>query len=394
VTALLERTFREQWGRVLAALIGYLGDFDLAEEVAQEAFAVAAERWPSSGVPASPAGWLLTTARNRAIDRIRRERTLTAKYRLLEMPQSEEEEMQERGFPDERLELIFTCCHPALAIEAQVALTLRTLGGLKTEEIARAFLVSEATMAQRLVRGKRKIKAAGIPFRIPPAHQLPDRLSAVLAVVYLIFNAGYDGRRDLAAEAIRLGGALAELMPDEAEVLGLLGLMLLLDSRSGARLHEGELVLLADQDRTRWDRNQIRAGRAALERALSLRERGPYLLQAAIASLHAEDTRDWPRIASLYGELSLLTGSPVVELSRAVAVAEAEGSEAGLEAIEAIDARRELDAYHYFHAARADLLRRLDRPAEARAAYERALELVHSEPERRFLVRRMEELRW
>ena len=248
-------------------------------------------------------------------------------------------------------------------------------------------------MAQRLVRGKRKIRAAGIPFRVPPAHQLPERLSAVLAVVYLIFNAGYDGRHELTAEATRLGRSLAELMPDEPEVFGLLGLMLLLDSRSGARFRDGELVLLADQDRSQWDRDQIEAGRAALDRGLALRERGPYLLQAAIASLHAEDTRDWPQIAALYGELSGLTGSPVVALSRAVAVAEAQGSEAGLRAIEAIDGDRELDAYHYFHAARADLLRRLDRPAEARAAYERALELVHSEPERRFLTRRVAELR-
>ncbi len=393
MTALLERTFREQWGRVLAALIGYLGDFDLAEEVTQEAFAIAAERWPSTAIPASPGAWLLTTARNRAVDRIRRDRTLAAKYRLLDLPRGEEEDMQEEGFPDERLELIFTCCHPALAIDAQVALTLRTLGGLRTEEIARAFLVSEATMAQRLVRGKRKIRAAGIPFRVPPAHQLPERLSAVLAVVYLIFNAGYDGRHELTAEATRLGRSLAELMPDEPEVFGLLGLMLLLDSRSGARFRDGELVLLADQDRSQWDRDQIEAGRAALDRGLALRERGPYLLQAAIASLHAEDTRDWPQIAALYGELSGLTGSPVVALSRAVAVAEAQGSEAGLRAIEAIDGDRELDAYHYFHAARADLLRRLDRPAEARAAYERALELVHSEPERRFLTRRVAELR-
>ncbi len=392
MSALLERTFREQWGRVLAALIGYLGDFDLAEEVTQEAFAIAAERWPCSGMPASAGAWLLTTARNRAIDRIRRDRTLTAKYRLLDVPEAEGAEMQVDGFPDERLELIFTCCHPALAIDAQVALTLRTLGGLRTDEIARAFLVSEATMAQRLVRGKRKIRTAGIPFRIPPPHQLPDRLSAVLAVVYLIFNAGYDGRQELAAEAIRLGRALAELMPDEPEVFGLLALMLLLDSRSGARFHGGELVLLADQDRMRWDRSQIEAGRSALGRARSLHGRGPYVLQAAIASLHAEDARDWQRIAALYGELSLLTGSPVVELSRAVALAEAEGSEAGLRAIEAINARRELDAYHYFHAARADLLRRLQRPAEARAAYERALELVRSEPERRFLARRVAEL--
>ncbi len=392
MSTLLERTFREQWGRVLAALIGYLHDFDLAEEVAQEAFAVAAERWPSSGVPASPGAWLLTTARNRAIDRIRRDRTLAAKYRLMDVPRVEDELMQEDGFPDERLELIFTCCHPALAIDAQVALTLRTLGGLSTEEIARSFLVSEATMAQRLVRGKRKIKAAGIPFRIPPAHQLPDRLSAVLAVVYLIFNAGYDGREELAAEATRLGRELAELMPDEPEVFGLLALMLLLDSRSGARFRDGELVLLAEQDRMKWDRSRIEAGRAALGRGLSRRARGPYVLQAAIASLHADDERDWPQIAALYGELSRATRSPVVELSRAVALAEAEGSEAGLRAIEAIDGGHELDTYHYFHAARADLLRRLERPAEARAAYERALELAHSEPERRVLARRVAEL--
>jgi len=369
---------------------------DLAEEVAQEAFAVAAERWPAEGVPANPSGWLVATARNRAIDRIRRQRTLTAKYKLLDVSppveeetQSVREEMEEAVFPDERLELIFTCCHPALAIEAQVALTLRTLGGLKTEEIARAFLVPEATMAQRLVRGKRKIKAAGIPFRIPPAHLLPDRLAAVLAVVYLIFNEGYDGRGDLAEEAIRLGNALAELMPDEPEVFGLLALMLLHDSRRTARFHDGEIVLLADQDRMLWDGEQIEAGRAALGRALALRGGGGggvYVLQAAIASLHTEDACDWPQIVALYGELARQTRSSIVELNRAVALGEAEGLEAGLRAI---DRLQELDGYRYFHAARADLLRRLSRPAEARAAYERALELAHSDPERRFLTRRL-----
>jgi RNA polymerase sigma-70 factor, ECF subfamily len=390
VVAGLERTFREQWGRVLVALIGFLGDFDLAEEVAQEAFAVAAERWPSEGMPASPGAWLLTTARNRAIDRIRRDRTLTAKYQLLDLRETQpEEQMQQIAFPDERLELIFTCCHPALATDAQVALTLRTIGGLRTEEIARAFLVSEQTMAQRLVRAKRKIRAAGIPFRIPPPHQLPDRLDAVLAVVYLIFNAGYDGRGELAAEAIWLGRALAELLPDEPEVFGLLALMLLHDSRSGARFRDGELVLLKDQDRSGWDEQQIEAGRTALERAFALRGRGGYVLQAAIAALHAEGRSDWPQIAALYGELARLTHSPVVELNLAVALAESEGSEAGLRAI---DGLRELDGYHYFHAARADLLARLERPAEARAAYERALELASSPYERRFLARRVAEL--
>jgi RNA polymerase sigma-70 factor (ECF subfamily) len=372
---------------VLASLISYLGDFDLAEEAAQEAFAIAAQRWPVDGTPDNPAAWLARTGRNVAIDRIRRERTLQAKTELLERPEAVEDEMDDNPFPDERLELIFTCCHPSLSTEAQVAMTLRALGGLTTDEIARAFLVPEATMAQRLVRAKKKIKEAGIPFRTPPAHLLPDRLTAVLAVVYLIFNEGYDGRGDLATEAIRLGTALVELMPDESEVAALLALMLLHDSRRAARFQAGELVLLADQDRTLWDRTRIEAGRALLDRALALRGSGPYVVQAAIASLHADDEPDWPQIAALYGELARQTGSPVVELNRAVAVAEAEGLDTGLEAIDALEG---LDDYHYLHAARADILRRLDRPDEARAAYDRALTLVHSEVERRFLERQLE----
>ena len=288
-------------------------------------------------------------------------------------------------FPDERLELVFTCCHPALATDAQVALTLRTLGGLSTGEIARAFLVGEPTMAQRLVRAKRKIKAAGIPFRVPPDHLLPDRLTAVLAVVYLIFNQGFGGRGDLSAEAVRLGRALAELMPDEPEVHGLLAMMLLHDARREARFREGELVLLADQDPSLWNTTQITAGRAALDRALALRGRGPYVVQAAIASLHADEPRDWPQIAALYAELARITDSPVVELSRAVAVAEDQGPEAGLEIVD----RLALEDYHYLHATRGELLRRLGRTEEARDAYHRALALVHDEAERRLLERRL-----
>ncbi|MFL5887693.1 MAG: RNA polymerase sigma factor, partial [Solirubrobacteraceae bacterium] len=328
---MIDEVFHDEWGRVLATLIGFLGDFDLAEEAAQDAFAVAAERWARAGMPRNPGAWLVTTARNRAIDRIRRERNLAAKTRLLDVPEAVTDDVEEDAiFKDERLELVFTCCHPALATEAQVALTLRTLGGLTTDEIARAFLVPTETMAKRLVRAKKKIKAAGIPFRVPDDHLLPERLAAVLAVVYLIFNEGYVARVDLAAEAIRLGRALAELMPDEPEVHALLALMLLHDARRDARLRDGELVLLADQDRALWDRDQIAAGRAALDRAITLRGRGPYVLQAAIASLHADDERDWTEIAALYGELTRLTGSPVVALNRAVAVAKAVGPEAGL----------------------------------------------------------------
>ncbi len=388
----LEQVFRDRWGYVLAALIGFLGDFDLAEEATQEAFAVAAERWPRDGVPTHPGSWLVTTARNRAIDRIRRDRTLAAKTRLLQVPEEAAEvTMDATDFPDERLELIFTCCHPALAVDAQVALTLRTLGGLTTVEIARAFLVPEATMAQRLVRAKRKIKVAAIPFRVPADHLLPDRLVAVLAVVYLIFNEGYSApptRGELAAEAIRLGRALAELMPDEPEVQGLLAMMLLLDARHEARFRDGELVLLDDQDRSLMDAERIDEGRAALDRAFASLGRGPYVVQAAIASLHADEPRDWPQIAALYGELSRLTDSPIVELNRAVAVAEADGPAAGLAIVDRLD----LDGYRYLHSTRGEMLRRLGRTDEARDAYHRALTLAHDDAERRLLERRIADL--
>jgi RNA polymerase sigma-70 factor, ECF subfamily len=378
---------------VLAVLVGSLRDFDLAEDSVQEAFAIAAERWPREGTPPNPGAWLVTTARHRAIDRLRRERTLAVKTRLLDVPAAAEDHVPvfDEQIPDERLELVFTCCHPALATEAQVALTLRALGGLTTEEIAAAFLVAPETMKRRLSRAKVKIRDAGIPFAVPPAAVLPERLAAVLAVVYLIFNAGYTAageRGDLAAEAIRLGRVLAALMPDEPEVHGLLALMLVHDARRDARAAGGEIVRLADQDRSRWDGAQIAAGRAALDRALALRGRGPHVLQAAIASLQAEPEIDWPQVAALYGALSELTRSPVVELNRAVAIAEAGAPDEAL----AIADGLALDDYRYLHSTRAELLRRLDRDAEARAAYERALALDPPAPERRFLERRLAEL--
>jgi RNA polymerase sigma-70 factor, ECF subfamily len=385
----IDRIFREEWGRVLAHLTGFLGDVDAAEEATQEAFATAAARWPSDGVPGNPRAWLITTARNHALGRIRRERTLAAKVRLLDQQPATELEMPDDAtIQDERLELIFTCCHPALAAEAQVALTLRALLGLTTEEIAAAFLVSEETMKRRLSRAKAKIRDTRIPFAVPPDHLLPDRLSAVLAIVYLIYNEGYGGRVDLAVEAIRLGRILCELMPDEPEARGLLALMHLHHSRRSARYAGGELVRLADQDRSLYDEAGIAAGRAELDRAIAMHGRGPYVLQAAIASLQLEPEIDWLQVAALYAQLSQLTRSPVVELNRAVAIAEAGDPQAALDLVDGLD----LGDYRYVHSTRAELLRRLGREEEARSGYERALRSARTEPERRFLARRLAEL--
>ena len=376
----------------MASLTGALGDIELAEEAAAEAFAIVAARWPHDGEPTNPVGWLVATARNRAIDQIRRRRVLAAKTRLL-APGPEgvpEAAMHETAtVPDERLELIFMCCHPALALEAQVALTLRTLGGLSTEEIALAFLVPFDTMSKRLTRVKHKIRDARIPFAVPPDHQLPDRLAAVLAVVYLVFNQGWGGGRvDLTAEAISFGRALAALMPDEGEVHALLALMLLHDARRDARLRDGEVVPLDDQDRALWNEAQIVEGRHWLQRALNFGHTGPYVVQAAIAELHLHQPRDWAQIVALYETLTRQTDSPVVRLNQAIAVAELRGPEAGLVIVEEL----ELHHYRYFHSTRAHLLRRVGRDSDARQAYQRALELAQTEPERRFLQDRLAEL--
>ncbi len=385
---MLEDVFRDEWGRVLASLVGFLGDFDKAEDAAAEAFAIAAERWPTSGVPRNPGAWLLTTARNRAIDRIRRERTLSEKLHLLPVPEATMDDFDETVIKDERLELIFTCCHPALPLDGQVALTLRALGGLQTEEIARAFLVSEETMKRRLTRAKAKIKATGIPFDVPDERLLAERLDAVLAVIYLIYNEGYRGRVDLGAEAIRLGRVLVTLIPNQPEAQGLLALMMIHHARRRARFSGDDLVLLEDQDRSLWDIDAIAAGRAVLDGALALGGAGAYVLQAVIASLQTRERIDWPQVAETYRKLAELTGSPVVELNHAAALAQAGEPDAALHAVDRLD----LDGYLYYHSTRGELLRRLGRGQEARAAYRRALDLATSTPERRFLTRRLEQV--
>jgi RNA polymerase sigma-70 factor, ECF subfamily len=398
--------FRAEWGRVVAYLIRVTGDWDLAEECAQDAFATALERWPRDGVPTSPAAWLRTTARNRAIDAMRRAAIGKAKLReaaITRFP-DDPDDADDSGIPDDRLRLIFTCCHPALPIEAQVALTLRTLVGLSTNEIARAFLVPTETMAKRLVRAKHKIRDAAIPYRVPPAHQLPARTGAVLAVLYALFNEGYSAtsgaalvREGLCAEAIRLGRLLVELMPDEPEALGLLSLMVSHDARRPARLDAaGDLVILEDQDRALWDVAAIAEATQILDAAIRLERPGPYQVMAAIAACHGSASTaaatDWHEIAVLYKRLSEMIPSPVVALNRAVAVAMAEGPAAGLSLVEEIERRGELSDYYLLPATRADLLRRLGRGTQAVAAYRRALELAQTDAERRYLTKRLEQI--
>jgi RNA polymerase sigma-70 factor, ECF subfamily len=395
VKDVLDEVFRTEWGRVVATLIRVTGDWDLAEECASEAFASALATWPRDGVPRRPGAWLTTTARNRALDRIRRDAAETNRLRRLAptVPDDEPEPAEPDDVPDDRLRLMFTCCHPAMPIEAQVALTLRTLAGLTTPEIARAFLVPEATMAQRLVRAKRKIRNARIPYRVPPAELLPERTTGVLGVLYLLFNKGYSDPNGLNTEAIRLARVLVELMPDEPEAGGLLALMLFHESRRDTRVDAGgDLVTLADQDRTRWDRAMIDEGVAVLDRAFRHGRPGPYQLQAAVAACHAtaehaKDT-DWRRIADLYTLVATVNPSPVVELNRAVAVAEVDGPEAALAVLDGLD----LPDYHLLPATRADFLRRLNRVEEARKAYEEALKLAPTEAERRFLTQRVNDL--
>jgi RNA polymerase sigma-70 factor, ECF subfamily len=403
VRAAVDAAYRDEWGQVVATLIGVTGDWDLAEDCAQDAFAAALKTWRRDGIPRRPGAWLTTTARNRATDRLRREAAGAAKLRQLAVLARDPDEPSVEEIPDERLRLIFTCCHPALPFPARVALTLRTLAGLSTAEIARAFLTAEPAMAQRLVRAKRKIAEAGIPYRVPPAELLPQRLAAVLAVLYLIFNQGYDeeydprdARRDLTAEGIRLTRFLIRLMPHEPEPRGLLALMLLHEARRATRTDEGVLVTLEKQDRSRWDRAMIAEGVAALDQALAMRRAGPYQLQAAIAACHAiapdAASTDWTRIASLYADLARLAPSPVVDLNRAVAIAMADGIPAGLALVDELAASGRLEGYHLLPATRADLLRRAGRTAAARAAYEEALELAPTEAERRYLTSRLEEI--